>query len=201
MIVIVDYGMGNLRSVSKAFEKEGARAVVSDEPKVIEKATKIVLPGVGAFPSAVKELKARKLFSPIAEKIKSGTPYLGICLGMQLLFSVSYEGEKTKGFEIVEGEVLKFKPGLKIPHMGWNALHLKKKNCPILKGIKEGERFYFVHSYYGKPKDASWTLATTDYGTKFAAALWKDNIFATQFHPEKSQGSGLRIIKNFINYK
>ncbi len=201
MIVIVDYGMGNLRSVSKAFEACGATVKVSSSPKDIEKAEKLVVPGVGAFTHAMRELRHRKLVDPIKEKIASGTPYLGICLGLQLLFTQSEEGERAKGLNVIPGRVVKFRGALKIPHMGWNQVTLSQKNCPLFKGIKKDSNFYFVHSYFGVPEDASWTLAKTDYGKGFCSAVWKDNVFATQFHPEKSQEIGLQMIQNFIQYK
>ena len=201
MIVIVDYGMGNLRSVEKAFETSGGKPKISSSIKDIEKAEKLVVPGVGAFTHAMKELKARKLVEPIKEKIESGAPYLGICLGLQLLFSRSEEGERSKGFGVIPGNVIRFKGKMKIPHMGWNTLQLKKKNCPILKQTGKEDYFYFVHSYYGVPEDPSWALANTAYGAQFCSAVWKKNIFATQFHPEKSQAAGLRIVKNFIEYE
>lgn len=201
MIVIVDYGMGNLRSVEKAFEANGARPKISSLAKDIEKAQKIVVPGVGAFTHAMRELEARKLIEPIKDKVKSGAPYLGICLGLQLLFSRSEEGERVKGLDVIAGDVVRFKGKMKIPHMGWNTLELKKKDCPILKRVKNDEYFYFVHSYYGVPEDDSWILSKTAYGARFCSAIWKDNIFATQFHPEKSQAAGLQILKNFIDYK
>ena len=199
--MIVDYGMGNLRSVEKAFEANGARPKISSLVKDIENAQKLVVPGVGAFPRAMRELKARKLIGPIKDKVKSGAPYLGICLGLQLLFSRSEEGERVKGLDVISGEVVRFKGKMKIPHMGWNTLDLKKKSCPILKRVRNDEYFYFVHSYYGVPEDESWVLSRTAYGTRFCSAIWKDNIFATQFHPEKSQTAGLKIIKNFIALK
>ncbi len=201
MIVIVDYGMGNLRSVEKAFEASGARPKISASVKDIEKAEKLVVPGVGAFTHAMKELKARKLVEPIKEKIESGAPYLGICLGLQLLFSRSEEGEHVKGFNVIPGQVVRFKGKMKIPHMGWNTLEIKKKHCPIFDHLRADEYFYFVHSYYGVPEDPSWVLTRTVYGPRFCSSIWKENIFATQFHPEKSQSSGLRIIKNFIAYE
>ncbi len=200
-VVIIDYGMGNLRSVQKAFEKNGARPKVSSLAKDIERADKIVLPGVGAFTAAVRELEKRKLLSIIKEKIESGALYLGLCLGLQLLFDESEESigkAKVKGLGVIEGRVRRFRGNMKIPHMGWNTINIKKKNCPILKGIGPKDYFYFVHSYYGVPQDSSWNLSQTRYGVDFCSSIWKDNIFATQFHPEKSQGSGLRIIKNFI---
>ena len=201
MIAIVDYGMGNLRSVQKAFEANGARPRITSSPKDIEKAEKIVLPGVGAFTFAMKKLKSLGLVAPLTEKIKNGTPYLGLCLGLQLLFSRSEEGERVKGLDIISGEVRRFRGNMKIPHMGWNTVHFNKKNCPIFKNVPTDDYFYFVHSYFGAPEDKAWVLATTDYGTPFCSAVWKDNIFATQFHPEKSQKTGLKIIKNFVDLK
>ncbi|PIU39724.1 MAG: imidazole glycerol phosphate synthase subunit HisH [Candidatus Omnitrophica bacterium CG07_land_8_20_14_0_80_50_8] len=201
MIVIVDYGMGNLRSVEKAFEYAGAHLKVSSLGKDIEKAEKLVMPGVGAFTHAMRELKARRLVEPIREKILSGAPYLGLCLGLQLLFSRSAEGARVKGLDLIPGNVVRFKGTLKVPHMGWNTIEVKKSNCPILRNVKKNDYFYFVHSYYGVPEDKSWVLAQTSYGAHFCSALWKGNIFATQFHPEKSQSAGLRIIKNFVELK
>ncbi len=196
--MIVDYGMGNLRSVEKAFEASGARPKVSSQIKDVERAEKLVVPGVGAFTHAMKELRSRRLIEPIKEKIKSGAPYLGLCLGLQLLFSRSEEGDRVKGLGLVPGNVVRLRGKLKVPHMGWNTLEVKKSGCPILKRVKSGDYFYFVHSYYGVPEDKSWVLTQTSYGKHFCSAIWKDNIFATQFHPEKSQAAGLRIIKNFI---
>jgi len=203
MIAIVDYGMGNLRSVQKAFEHCGAKPVITSRARDIEKAGKLVLPGVGAFTQAMHELKKRKLVETLKEKIRGGTPYLGLCLGLQLLFSSSDEGAHVKGLDLISGTVRRFPATgrckhLKIPHMGWNTLRVRKKNCPLFKGFKETDYFYFVHSYYGVPEDKSWILSTTRYGTEFCSAIWKGNIFATQFHPEKSQTAGLKLIKNFV---
>lgn len=193
--------MGNLRSVQKAFEACGARPVISSSRPVVERAGKIVLPGVGAFTHAMRELRQLKLVELLKEKIESGTPYLGLCLGLQLLFSRSEEGRKVQGMDVIPGVVRKFRGSMKIPHMGWNTLDLKNKNCPIFKGTKPGDYFYFVHSYFGVPEDRSWVQAETSYGQAFCSAVWKKNIFATQFHPEKSQAKGLKIIKNFIGYR
>lgn len=192
--------MGNLRSVQKAFEACGARPVISSRSADVKRADKIVLPGVGAFTHAMRALTRLKLVEPIREKIAEGAPYLGLCLGLQLLFSRSEEGARVKGLGVIKGDVRKFRGDMKIPHMGWNALKIRKKNCPLFKCAKESERFYFVHSFYGVPQDASWVAATTDYNGAFCSAVWKDNIFATQFHPEKSQKAGLNLIKNFIRY-
>jgi glutamine amidotransferase len=196
--------MGNLRSVEKAFEVSGAKARITSSKLEIEKAGKIVLPGVGAFTSAVRELEKRRLVDVIRKKVLSGAPYLGLCLGLQLLFEGSEENEgqrRANGFGIIEGRVKKFRGNLKIPHMGWNTLDVKKVGSPLLKGVGAGESFYFVHSYYGAPKDKGWISTTTRYGVDFCSSVWRYNIFATQFHPEKSQSSGLKIIKNFIRIK
>lgn len=195
MIMVVDYGMGNLRSVEKAFESQGARVAVSDSPKALARAGKIVLPGVGAFDHAVTGLKKRKLTDLLKKKIQSGVPYLGLCLGLQLLFERSEEG-RLEGLGLLKGTVRRFRGALKIPHMGWNTVHFKKQS-PIFKGLSTDDYFYFVHSFYPKPVDASVIAAETEYGVRFCSSVWKDNIFATQFHPEKSQSSGLRIIQNF----
>jgi len=211
MIVVVDYGMGNLRSVEKAFEKAGARVRVSSRPGDVKRADKVVLPGVGAFGHAMRELKARDLVEPILEKIKEGAPFLGLCLGLQLLFGSSEEA-REKGLGVLPGGVLRFsapatkpagpsfggKGGLKVPHMGWNTLALRRKDCPLFKGSKPKDHFYFVHSYYAAPKEKSALAATTDYGVSFCSAVWKDNVFATQFHPEKSQAAGQVLIRNFV---
>ncbi len=204
MIAIVDYGMGNLRSVEKAFEKGGAKPRITSSRSDIANAEMIVLPGVGAFTAAVRELEKRRLVDVIRKKVLGGTPYLGLCLGLQLLFEESEENEgkrKSAGFGIIRGKVKKFRVRLKIPHMGWNTLNLKKKDCPLFQGIRPGDFFYFVHSFYGAPQDTSWVSSTTDYGFGFCSSVWRDNIFATQFHPEKSQNAGLRIVKNFVRLK
>lgn len=200
MIAIVDYGMGNLRSVEKAFIDRGCRPKVTSLVKDIEKADKIVLPGVGAFTHAMRELKKLKLVGPIRAKIESGTPYLGLCLGLQLLFSRSEEGEKVKGLGIIAGPVKRFRGLDKVPHMGWNTLKVIQKNNALMKGVGVKDYFYFVHSYYGVPEDKSWILSRTRYGTDFCSAISKGSVFATQFHPEKSQAAGLRLIQNFIAF-
>lgn len=190
--------MGNLRSVQKAFERIGASAQVTQEPKAIEKASKLVLPGVGAFEDARRNLETLGLIEPIVSRIRQGVPFLGLCLGLQLLFTESEEGGRHPGFNLVEGRVRRFpKSGLKVPHIGWNQIQ-KRSECPLLKGIPDGSYFYFVHSYYVDPVEKGCVVAETSYGIPFASAVWRDNLFATQFHPEKSQTLGLRLLENFV---
>ncbi len=203
MITIIDYGMGNLRSVQKAFEKFCSSVIVSSSAKDILKADKIILPGVGAFKAAMEELKKRDLIEPIKDSIEKDKPFLGICLGMQLLFSESEEGGKIRGLDVIEGKVKRFKEknGLKIPHMGWNRISLKFKSSKlkVIDGVEDGSYMYFVHSYYAVPKDKNVILCETDYGGDFASGVHKDNVYGFQFHPEKSQSTGLKIIENFVN--
>lgn len=198
MIAIIDYGMGNLRSVQKGLEKVGHQAVITCDPAVVRGASKVVLPGVGAFEDAIAELRRRELVRPVLEAIDSGKPFLGICLGLQLLFDVSYENGTHQGLGVIPGEVIRFRlpAGYSIPHMGWNQLRTVRK-APILSGFEEGSYVYFVHSYYVVPRDAQVVATETDYGPPFCSMIWRDNLFATQFHPEKSQATGLRILKNF----
>jgi glutamine amidotransferase len=198
-IVIVDYGMGNLRNVQRGFEKVGFEARVTRSKREIEKASGIVLPGVGAFKDCMVNLDRYGLVEIMLESIKKGKPYLGICLGLQILFSESEEFGLHKGLDVVRGKVVKFKPHpeYKVPHMGWNTVEMNKE-VPLLKGVKDGDFFYFVHSYYVVPEDKEWVGTSTQYGTPFASSIWKGNIFATQFHPEKSQTVGLQLLKNFV---
>lgn len=198
MIAIIDYEMGNLRSVQKAFEHEGHQAVITGDPAVLADADKIVLPGVGAFRDAIAALHERRLVDPIRAAISGGKPFLGICLGLQLLFDKSYEDGEYQGLGIVPGEVVRFKvPNeYKVPHMGWNQLKFRRRP-PIFEGIEEEPHFYFVHSYYVVPKDSSVVATETDYPRAFCSSIWRDNLFAVQFHPEKSQTAGLRLLKNF----
>ena len=204
MIVVVDYGMGNLRSVSKALESLGAAVHVSADPADVARADKLILPGVGAFPAAMRELSARGLVEPIKAAIGAGTPYLGICLGLQLLFERSDEGEGAAGLGILAGAVRRFaingNPALKIPHMGWNQVERSPAGaaCPVLRGIPDGSFVYFVHSYYADPVDRGAVALETEYGGRFASMVWRDRLFATQFHPEKSQSVGLALLKNFL---
>lgn len=198
MVVVVDYGMGNLRSVQKGFEKIGAVAVISRDPDEVARADRLVLPGVGAFPECMKNLGRFDLIEPVVEFVKSGRPFLGICLGLQLLFDESEEFGLHKGLGLISGTVKAFdrNMGLKIPHMGWNQVRFAKKS-PIFEGIEDESFFYFVHSYYVVPSDTSSIAGETEYGIRFTCAISGDNIFAVQFHPEKSQQIGLRILQNF----
>jgi glutamine amidotransferase len=246
MIVIVDYGMGNLRSVAKALESLGATARVSSEAADAAQADKLIVPGVGAFGAAMRELGARGLIEPIRQFIASGRPYLGICLGLQLLFESSEEGEGAgspapNGFGVLRGAVRQFpaspvgsaggRIGLKIPHMGWNCVESPHtandmprtappvpsgsgrldpgvqpatraaspaSRCPVLAGVPEGSFVYFVHSFYAEPADRSIIALETDYGVRFASMIWRGSLYATQFHPEKSQAVGLRLLDNFL---
>ncbi len=199
MIAIIDYQMGNLRSVQKAFEKVGAQAVITSDPRELAQAEKIVLPGVGAFRDAIAELRRRDLTKPIREAIEAGKPFLGICLGLQLLFDVSYEDGEYEGLGVLKGKVVRFEVPreFKVPHMGWNQALIRRR-APILEGIAEGTHFYFVHSYYVVPEDTEVIAIEADYHRPFCAMVWRDNLFATQFHPEKSQAQGLRMLKNFV---
>ena len=197
MIAIVDYGMGNLRSVEKGFLKVGVNVVVTNKPEIIEKADGIVLPGVGAFKDCMRELSNLRLTDAIVNAIRNGKPYLGICLGLQVLFSESEEFGRCRGLDIFKGKVVRFlDSNLKIPHMGWNEIKIEKNN-PLLDGILDKSYLYFVHSFYVMPEDDSIISTTTDYGIDFTSMICKDNVFATQFHPEKSQRVGLTILKNF----
>jgi len=198
MIAIIDYQMGNLRSVQKGFEKVGYEAVITSDPRDVERAEKVVLPGVGAFGDAMVELRRRDLVSPICEAIEADKPFLGICLGLQLLFDVSFEGGQHEGLGILTGKVVRFDvpEDYKVPHMGWNEAIIRQR-APILEGIEEGTHFYFVHSYYVVPDDSNVVAIEADYHRPFCAMAWRGNMFATQFHPEKSQKHGLRILKNF----
>jgi len=202
MISIIDYGMGNLRSVQKALESVGAEAVVTSDPAVISKSDKVVLPGVGAFGDGMKGLQERGLVEPVLEAINAKKPFLGICLGLQLLFSGSEESGRVSGLGIIKGRVKRFPKGkLKIPHMGWDQLKIRNSPCPLLEGISDMGYMYFVHSYYVEPADKEVIAATTEYGRKFASVINKDNIWGTQFHPEKSQELGLKILRNFASLR
>lgn len=203
MIAIIDYGMGNLRSVQKGFEKIGSEAIVTADPRVVLQADRVVLPGVGAFRDCMHNLEQAGFVEPILKVIAEGRPFLGICVGMQLLFSDSVEFGLYSGLNVIPGHVLRFSDQmtvagekLKVPQMGWNQLSFKRRP-PAFDGIEDNSNVYFVHSYYVSPDDCSVIATTTDYGIEFCSSVWKDNIVATQFHPEKSQAIGLQILKNF----
>jgi imidazole glycerol-phosphate synthase subunit HisH len=199
MIAIVDYGMGNLKSVEKGFKKVGVDALVTSEPRVVDNAEAVVLPGVGAFKDCIRNLSDLSLTEAVVTSIKKGKPFLGICLGLQVLFSESEEFGTCKGLDIFRGKVVRFREGLKVPHMGWNTVKIVNRP-PILSAIEEDSFFYFVHSFYVVPEEKGIIATTTDYGTTFTSMVWKDNVFATQFHPEKSQGLGLKILKGFGDF-
>lgn len=244
MIAIIDYGMGNLRSVEKGFLKVGVPVKVTNRPEDIADASAVVLPGVGAFRDCMKELHDLSLTDSVVNAINQGKPYLGICLGLQVLFSESEEFGTCAGLDVLRGRVVKFEPGvggkgsgvrdqgagrtiqnsefkiqttelparadfdvtpnsqpqtLKVPHMGWNELNIKRAANPLFQGIPDRSYFYFVHSYYVDPEDKAVIATTTDYGVEFTSSVWTDNIFAVQFHPEKSQTLGLRMLRNFGN--
>jgi glutamine amidotransferase len=201
-IVIVDYGMGNLRSVQKGLEKVGQPAVITSDPNRIAEADKVVLPGVGAFRDAIARLHEAGMVEPLVHHIRAGKPFLGICLGLQLLFSKSYEDGESTGLDLFAGEVVRFpdRPGLKVPHMGWNQLHIRRP-APLLRGLADQSAVYFVHSYYVVPEDPSVIATETDYPTPFTSMIWQENTYATQFHPEKSQRIGLTILHNFAQLR
>jgi len=203
MIAIIDYGMGNLRSVQKGFEQVGFEAVVTSDPRVVLEAGKVVLPGVGAFRDCMRNLEQGGFVEPILKVIREGRPFLGICLGLQLLFTESEEFGLHKGLDVIKGRVIRFPDGmteagekLAVPHMGWNQLNLRKTPAAFTD-LEEGTNVYFVHSYYVKPDDETVVASTTNYGLDFCSSIARDNLVATQFHPEKSQEMGLQILKNF----
>ena len=207
MIAIIDYGMGNLRSVQKGFEKVGSEAIITADPQVVLQADKIVLPGVGAFRDCMHNLEQAGFVEPILKVIAEGRPFLGICVGMQLLFTDSVEFGLYSGLNVIPGHVLRFPDQmvfagekLKVPQMGWNQISFKRRP-PAFAGVEDDSNVYFVHSYYVKPDDSSIIATTTDYGIEFCSSVWKDNVVATQFHPEKSQAIGLKILKNFAESK
>jgi glutamine amidotransferase len=199
--VIVDYGMANLRSVQKAFARVGHEAVISDDPNRVGAASKIVLPGVGAFRDAIARVREAGFAEPILNHIRSGRPFLGICLGLQMLFKRSFEDGEHAGLNLFEGDVVRFHDvkGLKVPHMGWNQLRHRRPDCPLLRDVPDGANVYFVHSYFARPADERLIASATDYPDPFASVIWRDNVFATQFHPEKSQQVGQTMLRNFAS--
>jgi glutamine amidotransferase len=199
-IAIIDYGMGNVHSVAKAIEVYGVQPQITNQKSQIRSADKIILPGVGAFDDAMSELHKLDLAGLIREEISRKKPFLGICLGMQLLLESSQEAKINKGLGIIGGQVVKFHAagGLKVPHMGWNDCKVVDKDCLLLNGIGDNGQVYFCHSYYPQPSDQSVIAATCNYGVEFACVLHQENVYGAQFHPEKSQELGLKIIKNFI---
>jgi glutamine amidotransferase len=202
MIQIVDYGMGNLRSVQKAFEKLSVPATICTRSDELKNCERLVLPGVGAFRDAIAELRRQEFVEPIKAHIAAGKPFLGICLGLQLLFDVSYEDGTWEGLGVVPGEVKRFAdtPRLKVPHMGWNRVE-PAADCPLFAGIPSDSYFYFVHSYYVAPREESVVAGRTEYGQTFTSVIHAGNMFATQFHPEKSQQVGLKLLQNFAGLR
>jgi glutamine amidotransferase len=198
MITIIDYGMGNLRSVQKAFERLGYPADITGEPQRVGQAEKLILPGVGAFGDGMRGLRERELVEPIQDSVKRETPFLGICLGLHLLFTTGLEDGEHEGLGILAGQVVRFGTvaGLKVPHMGWNSLRIRQPE-PLFAGIEDGSYFYFVHSYYAAPEDPAVVAAEACYPDPFTAAIARGRLFGTQFHPEKSQRLGLRVLRNF----
>ncbi|MEI7836995.1 MAG: imidazole glycerol phosphate synthase subunit HisH, partial [Planctomycetota bacterium] len=205
MIGVIDYGIGNLRSVQKALQRVGGDAQLVTTPEQIAQADKIVLPGVAAFGDAMEQFRQRGLIEPVRAAIARGTPYLGFCLGLQLLFETSSEDGDHAGLGVLPGKVVRFdaefmargQRRLAVPHMGWNQLHIRRA-CPMLQGIADGDHVYFAHSYHVVPADEALVVTTTDYGYDFVSSVARDNVFATQFHPEKSQAVGLRLLENFV---
>jgi imidazole glycerol-phosphate synthase subunit HisH len=199
MIAIVDYGMGNLRSVQKAFQHVGAQAEIVNQAKDIEKAAHIVLPGVGAFGDAMQNLKQAELIDPIVKAISEGRPFLGICLGLQLMFSKSEEMGQHRGLDVLPGSVRKFPEGERIPQIGWNQVRIQKET-PLFAGVPDGSYFYFVHSYYVDPQHKTDVVGLTDYGIDYVSVAGEGCAFGVQFHPEKSQDAGLKLLQNFSRF-
>jgi imidazole glycerol-phosphate synthase subunit HisH len=199
MIALIDYGSGNLRSAEKALSRVGANVRIVNRAADIAVSDAVVLPGVGAFGDCIRNLSQDGLAAAIRQFIATGKPFLGICVGLQMLFENGDENPGVAGLSILPGTVPRFPVGkLKVPHIGWNRLRIRQPQCPLLAGLADGSSVYFVHSYYGQPRDNAVIAATTEYGVEFAAVIWSGNIYATQFHPEKSQAVGLRLLENFV---
>ena len=201
MIALLDYGAGNVRSVQKALTAAGGDVHLVSSPELVMQADAVVLPGVGAFDDCINAMRQQELLETTREFVSTGKPFLGICVGYQALFENSEEfNSSAAGLGIFEGSVVRFSDAeVKVPQIGWNEVHFTQPNCPILQGIESGSHFYFVHSYYPQPKDKSIVATRTEYGVEFTSAIWRDNVFATQFHPEKSQKVGLKLLANFVN--
>ena len=202
MIALLDYGSGNLRSAHKALLKVGADVRIAQTPAEMRGASGVVLPGVGAFDDCMNALRKQDLLAASREFIRSGKPFLGICVGYQALFERSEEFNScAAGLEVFKGSVVRFSQtdGLKIPQIGWNQIEIVRSDCPLFRGIETGSYVYFVHSFFPKPEDQAIVATRTEYGQSFASAIWRDNVFATQFHPEKSQNTGLQLLKNFAD--
>jgi len=199
MVTIVDYGSGNLRSVQKACERLGVAAIITDDPNRVADAERVILPGVGAFGDAMRELRARGLVEPLIAHVRAERPFFGICMGLQLLFETGLEGGRHAGLGILAGDVVRFDlpAGMKVPHMGWNTVAWTA-GYEMPSGGRPNDYFYFVHAYHARPADASVVAATTDYGGPFCSAVRRGRLFATQFHPEKSQAAGLRLLASFL---
>ena len=202
MIALLDYGSGNLRSVEKALRKVGADLLVTTRPESLRDARAVVLPGVGAFDDCISAMQRQELLGAVREFIQTGKPFLGICVGYQALFEKSEEFNScAAGLGIFPGKVVRFSGagGVKIPQIGWNQLEIERPDCPLYRGIATGSYVYFVHSYYPQPADDTIIASRTSYGETFASSVWRENVFATQFHPEKSQQVGLRLLRNFVD--
>lgn len=201
MIALLDYGAGNVRSVQKALTAAGGDVQLVPNPETVAQADAVVLPGVGAFDDCINAMQRQELFEAARAFVSTGKPFLGICVGYQALFEKSEEFNScAAGLGIFEGSVVRFPDTeVKVPQIGWNEVQFSKPDCPILQGIESGSHFYFVHSYYPQPKDESIVATRTEYGVDFVSAVWRDNVFATQFHPEKSQKVGLQLLTNFVN--
>lgn len=199
MVTIIDYGSGNLRSVQKALERIGVAARISDDPQRVAESERVVLPGVGAFGDAMRELRSRGLVEPIVAHVRADKPFFGICMGLQLLFETGWEGGEHRGLGLLEGDVARFRlpDGMKVPHMGWNTVRWSPSAG--VPSLADGDWYYFVHSYAARPVDQSLVAGVADYGGEFCAAVARGRLFATQFHPEKSQESGMRLLRMFVD--